>query len=168
LDLDRIISELESERDRIIRAIALLESESRNGKWRSYTRRSKALVGSDEEAVGGEKRIDPPFCKDRCAGQNCHSREETWWSHRGRQKTAVASDEAALGGAQEEGLSERRALVGSVVRQRFSRWPAARRVPSSRATIPGRARTLLDLDFLAQSDLNNCSERFAFGAHFRH
>jgi hypothetical protein len=52
--------------------------------------------------VGGEKRIDRPFYKDRCADQNCHSSEETWWSHGGRQKTAVASDEEALGGAQEK------------------------------------------------------------------
>jgi len=39
LDLDRIISELESERDRISRAIASLENESRNG-----TRKAAVLI----------------------------------------------------------------------------------------------------------------------------
>src|SRR5258708_40157274 len=61
------------------------------------------------------------------------------------------------------------ASTGNDFETAISRWPAARRRDRVVALrIPGRARTLLDLDFLAQPDLNNCSERFAFGAYFRH
>jgi len=65
LDLDRIISELESERDRISRAIASLENESRNGTRKAAvlikTATSKRLSGGLTPA--GRKRLSEAMKK---------------------------------------------------------------------------------------------------------
>jgi hypothetical protein len=65
LDLDRIISELERERDRISRAIALLENESKNGIRKAAVpmkaATSKSLSGGLTPA--GRKRLSEAMKK---------------------------------------------------------------------------------------------------------
>jgi hypothetical protein len=65
LDLDRIISELESERNRISRAIALLENESRNGTRKAAVHMKTAT--SKERSGGltaaGRKRLSQAMKK---------------------------------------------------------------------------------------------------------
>jgi hypothetical protein len=72
LDLEKIVAELEQERDRLSQAIALLKERNfpayarkshcwegpglRSTTWpASYGGRQKAIVGNDEETLGREK-----------------------------------------------------------------------------------------------------------------
>ena len=66
MDLDRIISELESERDRISRAIALLENESKNGTRKAAVAMKTATSNkkrSGSFTPAGRKRLSEAMKK---------------------------------------------------------------------------------------------------------